>query len=132
MTEVRVLTRRLGEDNFTLTYDSDDVENVTFSTPNDVIDVTRPEDTAVRRELGQAHLDLHIDFKPGKRALWVKDDEALGSTASCKPELEACGKHSRYHRLGGILGPCAKGSGHEGWHLDAGGAAWDPEGTHGD
>lgn len=57
-----------------LVYDTDDVENTTFGTPNDVIDTTQPEDPAVRRELGQAHLDLHIDFLPGKRARWVEQE----------------------------------------------------------
>lgn len=54
-----------------LTYDTDDVEKVTLATPRDVIDTTGPEDTAVRRELGQAHLDLHISFLPGKSARWI-------------------------------------------------------------
>lgn len=58
-----------------LAYDTDDVEGLEFATPNDVHDVTRPEDTAVRRELGQAHLHLAVHFKPGKRALWFKEEE---------------------------------------------------------
>lgn len=42
-------------------------------------------------------------------------------------EAEACGRHSRHHRLGGVLGPCIKPPGHgDEWHLDATGAAWDP------
>lgn len=59
-----------------LTYDTDDVEDMTISTPSDVIDITEPDDKFHRRKLGQAHLDLHIDFKPGKRPLWLKEDEA--------------------------------------------------------
>jgi hypothetical protein len=42
--------------------------------------------------------------------------------------LSVCGKHSK-PGLGGILGPCIKAQGHPGtgdWHLDARGAAWDP------
>lgn len=60
-----------------LTYDTDDVENIEFSTPNDLIDVTKPEDTSIHRKLGQAHLTLTVDFKPGKRALWVDQAEAM-------------------------------------------------------
>ncbi len=54
-----------------LTYDTDDVEDVRISTPNDVHDVGVTPSGYVRRELGQAHLHLHVDFKPGKRPLWV-------------------------------------------------------------
>jgi hypothetical protein len=42
--------------------------------------------------------------------------------------LSVCGRHSK-PGLGGILGPCIKAQGHPGagdWHLDARGAAWDP------
>jgi hypothetical protein len=39
---------------------------------------------------------------------------------------EQCGKRSKSHRIGGILGPCVKPPGHDGWHLDGSGAAWDP------
>jgi hypothetical protein len=42
--------------------------------------------------------------------------------------LSVCGKYSK-PGLGGILGPCIKAQGHPGtgdWHLDARGAAWDP------
>lgn len=58
-----------------LTYDTDDVESLSFSSPRDVIDMTRPEDTAKRRKLGQAHLNLTIDFKPGKQARWISKEE---------------------------------------------------------
>jgi hypothetical protein len=43
-------------------------------------------------------------------------------------EPALCGRYSRGHRIGGILGPCIKTPGHAGdWHLDASGAAWDPD-----
>lgn len=54
-----------------LVYDTDDVEHCAVSTPFDVHDLPQDEAGNVRRGLGQAHLTLHIDFKPGKRALWV-------------------------------------------------------------
>ena len=50
-----------------LTYDTDDAENVKIETPNVVVDVTKP---------GQAHLVLTVDFKDGKRPLWLTPDEA--------------------------------------------------------
>lgn len=50
-----------------LVYDTDDVES--FETPRDVVDVTEPGDTCVRRELGQAHLLLH--FRKDARPMWV-------------------------------------------------------------
>lgn len=50
-----------------LVYDTDDIEAA--ETPVDIRDVTRPEDTATRRELGQFHLHLH--FREGKRPRWV-------------------------------------------------------------
>lgn len=58
-----------------LVYDTEDVENFSVSAPYDVIDITKPDDRAVRRKLGQAHLNLSIDFKPGKCALWVDRSE---------------------------------------------------------
>lgn len=51
---------------FDLVYDTDDVES--FETPIDVRDITKPEDKAVRREPGKAHLILH--FREGKRPMW--------------------------------------------------------------
>jgi hypothetical protein len=59
-----------------LTYDTDDVENINVQTPNDKIDVTKDGDKFARYRLGRAHLDLHIDFKEGKRPLWLMPDEA--------------------------------------------------------
>lgn len=58
-----------------LTYDTDDVEDVKLSTPHDVIDITEPEDTAHHRKLGQAHLHVTVDFKPGKKPLWIGEHE---------------------------------------------------------
>jgi len=58
-----------------LTYDTDDVESYEVHTQGDVLDVTRPEDAGIRRELGQAHLQLTVHFKPGKRALWIEKRE---------------------------------------------------------
>lgn len=58
-----------------LTYDSDDVESYEISTPNDVRELpAQPGDKGVRRELGQAHLNLTVHFKPGKRARWVNEE----------------------------------------------------------
>jgi hypothetical protein len=68
------LMRALTHKGMTLVYDTDDVENVEVATPRDVIDITRAEDVAARLQLGQAHLELRIDFKPGKQAMWVKGD----------------------------------------------------------
>lgn len=63
-------------DGAALTYDTDDVEWLEFSTPNDVHELpSQPGDKGMRRELGQAHLHLTVHFKPGKRALWVKEVE---------------------------------------------------------
>ena len=71
MTVMRVATIN----GMVLTYDTDDVEDVRISTPNDVHDVVVTPSGYVRRKLGQAHLHLRVDFKRGKRPLWVKDDE---------------------------------------------------------
>lgn len=60
----------------TLVYDTDDVEDYAVSTPHDVHDLPPTATGAARHELGQAHLTLHVDFKPGKRALWVRDEDA--------------------------------------------------------
>lgn len=71
MTVMRVAT----VNGATLTYDTDDVENLRIEAPRDVIDITKPEDTSYHRKLGDAHLHLHIDFKPGKKPLWITEDE---------------------------------------------------------
>lgn len=60
----------------TLVYDTDDVEDYAVSMPHDVHDLPPTATGWARRELGQAHLTLRIDFKPGKRALWVRDEDA--------------------------------------------------------
>lgn len=73
MTQMRVM----AHNGMVLVYDTDDVEDTKVATPHDVIDVTRAEDAAVRRRLGQAHLELHIDFKPGKKAMWVENAEPM-------------------------------------------------------
>ncbi len=75
MTRMQAATRN----GMVLIYDTDDVENIHVATPHDVIDITRLSDTARRQELGQAHLDLHIDFKPGTKPLWVKAETADSS-----------------------------------------------------
>lgn len=59
----------------TLVYDTEDVEHRTLSTPHDVHELPPGPSGWARRELGQAHLTLHIDFKPGCRAMWVKGAE---------------------------------------------------------
>jgi hypothetical protein len=66
----------MSSNGYTLVYDTDDVEDINVTTRNDVAEVPGPNPGAVYRELtGFTHLDLHIDFKHGKRALWVKDEE---------------------------------------------------------
>jgi hypothetical protein len=60
---------------YVLTYDTDDVEDLTFAVPIDVIDLTQPEDLYFTRGPGRVHLDLHIDFKDGKRPIWITDEE---------------------------------------------------------
>lgn len=62
--------------NFALVYDTDDVEDCSFATPHDVHDLPPTATGAARHELGQAHLTLRIDFKPGKRAMWVKAEDS--------------------------------------------------------
>jgi hypothetical protein len=59
-----------------LTYDTDDVENIQLQTPLDAIDITKDGDRFARYKPGRAHLDLHIDFKEGKRPLWLTPDKA--------------------------------------------------------
>lgn len=73
VTTMRLLTMN----GVVLTYDTDDVEDMTISTPSDVIDITQPGDKFHRRKLGQAHLDLHIDFKPGTKPLWIDQAAAF-------------------------------------------------------
>jgi hypothetical protein len=71
MTEVRAAIHK----GFALIYDTDDVESINVSTPHDFVESEGPNG-AVRLELtGFSSLDLHVDFKHGKRALWVKDEE---------------------------------------------------------
>lgn len=60
-----------------LTYDTDDVQDITFSTPNDVHEIGVTEKGYALRELGQSHLTLRAHFKPGKRAVWVDQAEAM-------------------------------------------------------
>lgn len=63
-----------------LTYDTNDVEDVAFSTPSDVRELPpQPGDEGVRRELGQAHLHLSVHFKPGKRARWMSEEELISN-----------------------------------------------------
>lgn len=69
------LMRAAERSGLTLVYDTDDVEQISVSTPYDVHDLPPVGDGNVRRKLGQAHLTLRIDFKPGKRAMWVPDEE---------------------------------------------------------
>lgn len=57
-------------------------------------------------------------------------ESMLADVVESAPPPITCGKYSR-PGLGGILGPCKLKPGHETfpgatWHLDAGGAAWDP------
>lgn len=60
-----------------LVYHTKDVEKLNLEAPADVIDITRPEDTSIRRKLGQRHLHLHIDFKGDKQPRWMPLAEAL-------------------------------------------------------
>lgn len=64
-------------DGHALVYHTKDVEKMSFETPADVIDITEPEDTSIRRKLGQRHLHLHIDFKGDKQARWMPLAKAL-------------------------------------------------------
>lgn len=57
-------------------------------------------------------------------------DPTFAEPASAPPsEPGVCGKYSRWARWGGVLGPCTKAPGHEGWHHDGDGAAWDGDGN---
>jgi hypothetical protein len=58
-----------------LTCDSDDIADAHVCTPIDVHDVSRPEDTAIRRELGDQHVHQYIRLKPGRRAVWIREEE---------------------------------------------------------
>jgi hypothetical protein len=70
VTQVRVRS----ENGYTLTYDTGDVENVHVSALNHTMEI--PSGYAMRREpTGFMSMDLHIDFKYGKQASWVKDEE---------------------------------------------------------
>ena len=61
-----------------LTYDTDDVENIEISTPADIRELPGDPGTWVKRELtGDHHLHLHIDFKHGKKAVWVDQADAM-------------------------------------------------------
>jgi hypothetical protein len=72
MTQIRVTS----SNGYTLVYDTDDVENIGVNNVNHVREVPGPNPSAVYRELtGDTSLHVHIDFKHGKRALWVKDEE---------------------------------------------------------
>lgn len=70
MTKVPVMTRN----GLTLTYDTGDVENVNVSTVHHSVESEGPNGT-VRRDLTcYSSLDMHIDFKRGACALWVRDE----------------------------------------------------------
>lgn len=73
MTRMNVATHA----GLTLVYDTDDVENISFSAPHDVHELPPDGTGGIRRELGQAHLALHVDFKPGKQAVWVRDEDVV-------------------------------------------------------
>jgi hypothetical protein len=88
MTIMRVATTTIGA---TLAYDTDDVKDITISTPSDVIDITEAGDKFHRRELGQAHLDLHIDFRPGKKPFWIDEADDAASKLSAIEALEVHG-----------------------------------------
>lgn len=51
-----------------LVYDTNDVARLDFSTPHDVI-----EDDAGHKSLGTAHLNISIDFLPGKGPRWIPE-----------------------------------------------------------
>lgn len=69
------LMRVAAHDGYVLTYDTDDVEDLRIETPNDIHEVGVTENGYPLRELGQAHLVLRIDFKDGKRAVWIDEDD---------------------------------------------------------
>lgn len=70
------LMRVLAKSGLVLTYDTDDIEHVQISTPHDFVETDGPNDTIHRKLTGTSHLNLSIDFKPGKRALWIEDEPA--------------------------------------------------------
>lgn len=55
-----------------LGYDPDDVEGFEFSTPYDHIVLPDDGSGVVRRQLGQAHLELKLHFLPGKAPRWIE------------------------------------------------------------
>lgn len=82
MTQMRVAT----VEGMVLTYDTNDVEAVHIETPHDVRDVGATPKGYVKRELGQAHLVVRVDFEPGKRPLWVNQADAA------LPDLRSAGR----------------------------------------
>lgn len=75
MTQMRVMT----SNGVTLTYDTEDVENIEVSVLSEAVEIHTGPGRAVRRELtGYTQLHLHVEFKHGKRPLWVKNAELDG------------------------------------------------------
>ena len=71
---MQITAARYTDDNgrvHDLVYDTDDVADQIIEAPFDVVDVTPPGTTAIKRELGAAHLNLRIAFKPGTGPSWV-------------------------------------------------------------
>lgn len=62
-----------------LTYDTDDVADLRIETPADVTSEPRTDENGtgyMHHELtGNYHLVLRIDFKHGKRAVWIDEDD---------------------------------------------------------
>lgn len=74
MTQMRVMT----SNGVTLTYDTEDVEDIEVSVPSEARELPG-SDGVMRRELtGYTQLHLHVEFKHGKRPLWVKNTELDG------------------------------------------------------
>lgn len=84
------LMRVAAHDGYVLTYDTDDAAEVHIGTPADVHEVGVTENGYPLRELGQAHLELRVDFKPDKRAEWIsRADAALPDLRSSARFLTA-------------------------------------------
>lgn len=72
---------------YVLTYDTDDVEDFEVSTKADHREVGVTPSGYVKRELtDDHHLTLRIDFKHGKKALWVTQADAA------LPDLRSTGR----------------------------------------
>lgn len=61
-------------DGHVLTYNTDDVEDFKVDARCDAVSMGMRADGTHMRVPGKERLSLHVEFKPGKRPLWVEED----------------------------------------------------------